>query len=182
MDREAIDLMIDDITKTLAEMPDKKCKEYQELSASLRNLQDALIKDLTYEQNRIRANMEQELKEQEIQSNQAIKMRELEIKEKEATAKVKEAEAKAKESENSMALRIKELEMESELKQQELESRVRQEKTRARWGFFGAIGAAVLGLGGVLLECLSREKRVENLREIKEEQGIVDRDLVNLTR
>ena len=150
MDREAIDLMIDDITKTLAEMPDKKCKEYQELSASLRNLQDALIKDLTYEQNRIRANMEQELKEQELASTRELKM--------------------------------KELEMEAEVKRLEIESRVKQEKTRSRWGFFGAIGAAVLGLGGVLLECLSREKRVKNLREIKEEQGIVDRDLVNLTR
>lgn len=150
MDREAIDLMIDDITKTLSEMPDKKSKEYKELSDSLRNLQNALIQDLTYEQNRIKANMEQELKEREIESNRELKM--------------------------------KELEMETEIKRLEIESRVRQEKTRSRWGFFGAIGAAVLGLGGVLLECFSRERRIEKLREIKDDQGIVDRDLVNLTR
>ena len=150
MDRAAIDSMIDDITRTLSEMEDKKSKEYMELSASLRNLQDSLIKDLTYEQNRIAKNMEQELKEQELKSNQEFKM--------------------------------KELEMESELKRLEIESRAKQEKTRSFWGFFGVIGAAALGLVGVICEGFSRGKRIEQLREIKEDQGLVDRDLVNLTR
>lgn len=150
MDRAAIDKMIDDITKTLSEMEDKTSKEYMELSASLRNLQDALIKDLTYEQNRIAKNMEQELKEHEINATQEIKM--------------------------------KELDMESELKRLEIESRVKQEKTRSVWGVVGAVGAAVVGFCGVLIECFSREKRIKDLREIKDEQGIVDRDLVNLTR
>lgn len=150
MDRAAIDSMIDDITRTLSEMEDKKSKEYMELSASLRNLQDSLIKDLTYEQNRIAKNMEQELKEQELKSNQEFKM--------------------------------KELEMESELKRLEIESRAKQEKTRSVWGFFGAIGAGALALAGVICECFSKGKRIEQLREIKEDQGLVDRDLVNLTR
>lgn len=150
MDRAAIDSMIDDITKTLSEMEDKKSKEYMELSASLRNLQDSLIKDLTYEQNRIAKNMEQELKEQELKSNQEFKM--------------------------------KELEMESELKRLEIESRTKQEKTRSRWGFLGVMGAAVLGFAGIIYEGFSKGKRIEQLREIKEDQGLVDRDLVNLTR
>lgn len=150
MDRAAIDSMIDDITQTLSEMEDKKSKEYMELSASLRNLQDSLIKDLTYEQNRIAKNMEQELKEQELKSNQEFKM--------------------------------KELEMESELKRLEIESRAKQEKTRSFWGFLGVVGAAGLGLVGVICECFSRGKRIEQLREIKEDQGLVDRDLVNLTK
>lgn len=150
MDRAAIDKMINDITKTLSEMEDKTSKEYLDLSTSLRNLQDAQIKDLTYEQNCIAKNAEQDLKKQEIKSTQEIKM--------------------------------KELEMEAELKRLEIESRVKQEKTRSVWGVIGAVGAAVVGFGGVLIECFSREKRIKDLREIKDEQGIVDRDLVNLTR
>ena len=148
MDRVAVEAQIDEITKLLSEMEDKKSREYRELSASLSNLQDALMRDLTYEQNRIKANMELDFKQTELETNRDLKM--------------------------------KEMEMNQEVKLKEIESRVDQEKVRGKWGLIGAIGAGVLGLGGVIFQCFSRQKNIESLRQIKNDQGIVDRDELNM--
>lgn len=68
--------------------------------------------------------------------------------------------------------------MTQDLRQQEIEQKDRESAERAKasrwdsiWGFLGKLVSGILAIGGVLL-----------LGEIKEEQGVVDKDKFSLVR
>lgn len=141
MDRQAVEMQIDAMTNLLPTLT-PGTKEYSNTAMAIRNLQDALIREETYEQNRIKNNMELDLKEKE-----------LDLKKEEINAKLVEAT-----------------------------ERTKQEKTRSWLGFAGAAIGGVAAIATAIIGALSRRDSIHELKEIKDDQGIVDRDLVNLTR
>lgn len=141
MDRVAVEQQIDAMTELLPTLT-PGTKEYSDLTASIRNLQDALLREETYEQNRIKANMELDLKEKELD----LKEHEIQV------------------------------------KNVEIMERTSQEKTKSWLAFAGATIGGLAAIGTAVIGALSRRDTIRELRELKEDQGIVDRDLVNLTR
>ena len=125
--RLAVEEQIDKLTQLLKEL-DPKSKEYADVCGSIRNLENALMQEVKYEQDRVQSMLDRDLKQEEIRSG------------------------------------------------------VEKEKIRARWGFFGAVFGGLAAIGTAVIAALSRRDNIRELREIKDDQGIVDRDLVNLTR
>lgn len=117
MDRATLELNIAKVLDKIEET-EPGTKEYSELSSELRNLQDALSKDISLEENRLS----------------------------------REAETK---------------------------SRNFGEKMRF-WGM--VLVAAITGgftIGGELIKSKSKADQIEALKQIKEDQGIIDKDVYN---
>ena len=127
MEREQIEQQLNVCLDKILEL-EPGSDEYHKMAKTITELQGALLKDLTYEQNRIQATMDREVKEKEI------------------------------------------------------EVRGESEKARSMWGALGVIGAALVGVVVAIIDNAGKDRRIEALREIKDDQGIVDKDLYNLTR
>lgn len=75
-------------------------------------------------------------------------------------------------------------EEETRLKEKELDVRLKGERSRSIWAAIGTgLAAGLTALGGIAVAILngkSQDRRIDKLKNIKEDQGIVDRDVMNV--
>lgn len=75
-------------------------------------------------------------------------------------------------------------EEETRLKEKELEVRLKGERSRSIWAAIGAgLAAGLTAVGGIVVAIVngkSQDRRIDKLKTIKEDQGIIDRDVMNV--
>lgn len=71
-------------------------------------------------------------------------------------------------------------ENETRLKEKELEVRLKGERSRSIWTAIGAGLAAAATVAVAFINGEYQAKRIEALKNVKEDQGIIDRDVMNV--